>query len=73
MPSLPPRSYAEILDDLDGLEKYLTRLGLPRPYDRLRRMIANIREIEKVYGENRAASLEMSPRVEELVWSLVEG
>jgi hypothetical protein len=73
MPSLPPRSYAEILDDLDGLEKYLTQLGLPRPYDRLRRMIANIREIEKVYGENRAASLEMSPRVEELVWSLVEG
>ena len=72
MPQIPDRRYGEILSDLDQFESYLSRLRV-QPLDRLRGVIANIREIEGACSEGRARSLETDPRLPELVWSLVEG
>jgi len=74
MASIPQREYHEILRDLEDLESYLTSLGLHRvDEDRLRGVIANIKELEKARAENRLLAFNTDPRVAELVWSLVEG
>jgi hypothetical protein len=72
MPRIPDRAYAEIVKDLGDFESYLRCLGV-QEFDRLRGVIANIREIEKACSDGRAKALETDPRLRELVWSLVEG
>jgi len=73
MAPLPTRDYREIVDDLVALEGWLTKLGLRRGPDRLRGVVANIREIEKARSEGKLLTLNAHPRLDELVWSLVEG
>lgn len=71
-PRIPDRTYGEIANELDDFESFLSRLAVT-PLDRLRGVIANIREVEKACSEGRAKALETDPRLPELVWSLVEG
>ena len=73
MAPLPQRSYAEVLRDLQDLETYLTNLGLHHAPDRLRGVVANLRELEEARAENRLAALKAHHRAAELVWSVVEG
>jgi hypothetical protein len=71
MRQIPDRRYSEIVTDLEEFDSYLSRLGVK--LDRLRDVIANIREIENACAQGRAAALETESRLPELVWSLVEG
>lgn len=71
---IPDRKYGDIANDLGECVSYLTRLGVG-PLYRMRHALANIREIERVCSQGRAAALELErdPRLPELIWSLVEG
>jgi hypothetical protein len=73
MAALSRRDYSEILSDLEDFDAYLEKIGIARPHDRLRKMIANIREVEKYRIEGKLLSLNSHPRMAEFVWSLVEG
>lgn len=75
MPLLEQRSYPEIVKDLEAFKTYLAEaVGLPAPR-RLRKIIANINELERMRRDNRLQDL-ISPannRAREMVWSIVEG
>jgi hypothetical protein len=73
MASIPERQYADIIQDLEELEKYLRRLGLRRGPDRLQILQAKLREIEQARVQNRSASLNTRSDIVDLVWSVVEG
>jgi hypothetical protein len=73
MAPLPQREYREIVSDLEDLKMYLTNVGLHHAPDRLRDIVANIKEIEKARAEDRLPSLNARHRMAELVWSVVEG
>jgi len=73
MASLPERQYADIIHDLEELEKYLRRLGLRRSPKRLQILQAKLREIEQARVQNRSESLNTRPDVVDLVWAVVEG
>lgn len=73
MAPVSQRSYSEILQDLEAFDSYLKSIGLSRPHDRLRGMIANIRQLERARAENRLLLFNAHPRLVEIVWSLVEG
>lgn len=73
MTSIPQRLYAEILAALETFEAYLTNLRLRRAPDRLRGVMAKLKEIELARIQNRLLSLSKHADVAELVWSIVEG
>ncbi len=73
MTSIPQRLYAEILAELETFEAYLTNLRLRRAPDRLRGVMAKLKEMEVARIQNRLLSLNKRADVAELVWSLVEG
>jgi len=69
----PQRSYSEILADLAPFKEYVVSLKLPEASDRLRRVIANIVQIEDARLTDNMDALYKRPDFPELVWSLVEG
>jgi hypothetical protein len=79
-PMFPQWTYSEILDRLEALGEYLTKLKVHRIPDQLCGAIANVRELEKAYCERRTENLIAlddpalaDRRMQELVWSVVEG
>jgi hypothetical protein len=76
----PQWTYSEVLDRLEALREYLTRLKVQRVPDRLLGAIANIHELEEAQREQRTETLialddpaSADRRMQELVWSVVEG
>jgi hypothetical protein len=79
VPMLSRLTYPEILDRLEALKEYVTKLRVHYIPNRLCGAIANVRELDRARRENRLEHLVTSygpaspdRRVQELVWSVVE-
>jgi hypothetical protein len=77
---LPQWTYSEILDRLEALKSLLLKQKVENIPDRLLGMIANLRALEEASRERRTEQLfapndtaSADRRMQELVWSLVEG
>lgn len=77
---LPQWTYSEVLDRLEALTEYLTKLKVRRIPERLLGAIAIVRELEEAQREQRTETLVVlddpaaaERRMQELVWSVVEG
>jgi hypothetical protein len=77
---LPQWTYSEVLDRLEALKEYLTKLKVRRVPDRLMGAIGNVRELEAAQREQRTEKIvnlddpaSAGRRLQELVWSVVEG
>jgi hypothetical protein len=73
MVSIPQRTYLELIHDLERFDAYLTGVKLQRSPDRLRLMIAKLKEIELARTRNELPLLNRRPDIVELIWSAIEG
>ncbi len=71
MPTFSTRDYDDILRELEEFEGYLEGMGVPAA--RVASALAGIREIQSARENGRLLELNTHPRVDELIWSLVEG